>query len=742
MSAHDAITGYMAGNNSENFHVSPETIMNNATVDPSVEADNGSLTPCLPGPDQTPPTSAPSVCPEEMEGLSLQLNADPCHRTGGELQVPLLTHQKQGLAWMMEMENSDHKGGILADDMGLGKTVQALALIESHPSPSPARRATLVVVPATLIQQWEHEIERLLRSCPGRGRVYTLYGNKRRVGFSELSQYDIVLTSYGVMATELGRKQRGRRWVTSASNPSGGQTLSILGPTSHWHRVILDEAQSIQNDQSKTAIACRDIDATYRWCLTGTPLTNHLRVLYSLLKFLRVQPCPDFDVFDMVFRRTSDGRECDRDARIALRQSLEAFILRRTWLTLGDGPPLLRLPPCMTNDVYVRLSDMEQVLYIAVERSFQAQFNELQAANLLNRCTSHVHSLLRRLQQACCHPFLVPELPQIINDHCRAKAWLETNASRFSPGVIHRLRNNTSLRDCPVCFDPVENPMIFFPCGHSACYPCFTAMFPATSSPQDSWNARAAMRCPLCRVTVDPALATDYVAFARRHYAPDQGLTEAAGWYRLLGKFLLWVAGPANGRIHPTPTAFGTDSDLSTWLSSAKIDKALEIVQNVRDQGHGEKILIFSQFTALLDLIEIPLLQRGWIFRRYHRNMTPADRHDAVEAFTNEPDCSLMLVSFGAGYSGLNLTMASQVVIMDPSSDPRVEELAVSRARRVGQQRPVYIHRILASSTVDDRLIRFPADSHVESNTLDGAPGRVLPAPGGSDLAYLFQGNQ
>lgn len=106
---------------------------------------------------------------------------------GGELQVPLLVHQKQGIAWMVEMENGDHKAGILADDMGLGKTIQALALMKSRPSPSPARRATLVVVPAALILQWEHEIERLLWPHPGRYRAFTHYGNKKRVDFSHLN---------------------------------------------------------------------------------------------------------------------------------------------------------------------------------------------------------------------------------------------------------------------------------------------------------------------------------------------------------------------------------------------------------------------------------------------------------------------------------------------------------------------------------------------------------------------------
>lgn len=256
---------------------------------------------------------------------------------------------------------------------------------------------------------------------------------------------------------------------------------------------------------------------------------------------------------------------------------------------------------------------MEQVLYTAIERSSQARFSELRVDNLIHRGTSHVRSLLQSLQQTCCHPFLVPQLPQIVNDHCRAKAGLELNASRFTPEVVHRLRNSNGLLDCPVCFDPVNNPIIFFPCGHSTCNPCLAAMSPASTTPQGPWNAKDAMRCSLCRVAVDPGLATDYVTSVRSHHAPDQGSTEATGWYELLSKFLRWDARIGKGDIYSPAVTMG--SYISPWVSSFKIDKALEIIQRVQDLGNGEKIIIFSQFTAFLDLVEIPPLQHGWVSR-------------------------------------------------------------------------------------------------------------------------------
>lgn len=97
-----------------------------------------------------------------------------------------------------------------------------------------------------------------------------------------------------------------------------------------------------------------------------------------------------------------------------------------------------------------------------------------------------------------------------------------------------------------------------------------------------------------------------------------------------------------------------------------------------------------------------------------------------------------MLVSFGARYSGLNLTVASRLILMDTSWDSRVEQLAVSRVWRVGQRKAVQIYHILASNTMDNRIIKLNTQSRFEPDTLTGATGHVADVPKGSDLRYLF----
>jgi SNF2 family DNA or RNA helicase len=99
------------------------------------------------------------------------------------------------------------------------------------------------------------------------------------------------------------------------------------------------------------------------------------------------------------------------------------------------------------------------------------------------------------------------------------------------------------------------------------------------------------------------------------------------------------------------------------WVSSAKVDKCLEIL---RDTDPSTKTIIFSQFTTLLDFLEIPIRGEKWGYGRYDGCMTADARHRAVVKFTDDPNCKIMLVSLKAGNAGLNLVAASQVIILDP----------------------------------------------------------------------------
>lgn len=169
----------------------------------------------------------------------------------------------------------------------------------------------------------------------------------------------------------------------------------------------------------------------------------------------------------------------------------------------------------------------------------------------------------------------------------------------------------------------------------------------------------------------------------------------------------------------------------------------MEIVRDIVARGEPsrerKKVVIFSQFTSMLDLIEIPLARHGWAFRRYDGTMKPADRHAATVHFATNPNCLILLVSMKASNSGLNLTAASQVIILDPFWNPYVEDQAIGRVHRIGQRRPVHVHRILVSNTVEDRILDFQDRKRqliegIVDHRTHGEPSRLE----STDFAYLF----
>lgn len=176
-----------------------------------------------------------------------------------------------------------------------------------------------------------------------------------------------------------------------------------------------------------------------------------------------------------------------------------------------------------------------------------------------------------------------------------------------------------------------------------------------------------------------------------------------------------------------------------TWITSAKIEKTMELVSDIAAKDPTEKILIFSQFTSLLDLLEVPMHERKLRYQRYDGSMSMSDRADAVERFMDSPDEKIMLLSLKAGNAGLNLAKASQVILLDPFWNPYVEEQAIDRAHRMPQNREVTVHRVLVPETVEDRICEIQDRKREMIDTaLDESSGKSLTRLNVRELRFLF----
>lgn len=176
------------------------------------------------------------------------------------------------------------------------------------------------------------------------------------------------------------------------------------------------------------------------------------------------------------------------------------------------------------------------------------------------------------------------------------------------------------------------------------------------------------------------------------------------------------------------------------WLPSAKVSECCRILKEIQESG--EKTIVFSQFTFLLDLLEIPVRQLNIKYCRYDGGMSRIQRDAAAQVFQDDKSSTkVMLVSLKAGNAGLNLTAANHVIIMDPFWNPYIEMQAVDRAHRIGQRKPVQVHRLLVKETVEDRIAALQEKKReFVDAALDEGESKQLGRLSQKDLQYLFNG--
>jgi SNF2 family DNA or RNA helicase len=270
-------------------------------------------------------------------------------------------------------------GGVLADDMGLGKTVQTLAHVLAEKLDGRGDRPSLVVAPTSLMANWRMEADRFAPAL----KVLTLHGPDRRARFDAVPGHDLVLSTYALLPRD--------------------RDVLLAQP---WHAVIVDEAQNVKNPDTNAARILRQLEARQRFCLTGTPVENHLGELWALMDFLNPGLLDDRRHFARAFRVPIEKND-DAGRRQALARRVRPFLLRRTKAEVAA-----ELPPKTEIIEHIEMEAGQSAIYEAVRLTMHRKVREAVAAKGLDRSRIIILDALLKLRQVCCDPRLV-KLPSV-----------------------------------------------------------------------------------------------------------------------------------------------------------------------------------------------------------------------------------------------------------------------------------------------------------------------------------------
>lgn len=285
----------------------------------------------------------------------------------------LRPYQVQGLSWLMFIRNNRF-GGILADDMGLGKTVQTLAFLQKVKY---AKKKTdgpfLLIAPTSLLYNWLQEISLFTPDLS----VTMHAGSKRTKTSEELTKTDILLTSYGLIRNDIA-----------------------LFEQLYYDVVILDESQNIKNTTAKTTQYINKLQANTRIALTGTPIENTIRDLWSQMNFLNQGLLGSLKQFEENYAKPIE-KDDDRKKATELQHIIRPFLLRRTKEEVATD-----LPPMTEKVISCTMTEEQAKYYEEVKSEYRNNLTDMVKDKGIQKSRFSILQGLSKLRQIANHPYL------------------------------------------------------------------------------------------------------------------------------------------------------------------------------------------------------------------------------------------------------------------------------------------------------------------------------------------------
>lgn len=589
-------------------------------------------------------------------------------------------------------------GGILADMMGLGKTLSILALIvgsmeeakafsqETPPATDgdkPLRRnakTTLLVTPLSTVQNWEEQIATHIR--PKTLNYYAYHGN-RTSDIDELAKYDVVVTTYQIVASEFSGRGIGK---------NGQSPLQLT----NFFRIVLDEAHMIREQSTQQSKAICALSAQRRWAVTGTPVQNRLDDLGALIKFLRVYPFNEANGFAQFI--LAPFKNADPEILPKLRLLVDSFTLRR----LKDR---IDLPPRHDQIVRLEFSEEEAKLYDWFSKDSQNRLKLIvsdQKKSLGGKTYAHILRAIMRLRLLCAHgrELLSEDDLKIAEGFSADNAIdLESEDDDGTPALSPRqayemlmLLRETASDTCFQCTrtvkskdeDSEEDEILgcMLPCYQILCRECMPAV---QASIEQAAGLTNKFKCPSCSTLVPKSF------FELTRYGIDKAEEDRA----------IARENPRQAKI--MGRYGGPHTKVRALIEELK--KSQEESKSLPGNQQPIKSVVFSGWTANLDLIQIALEDNGITYRRLDGKMGRRQRAASLDAFRDDPSVCVILISIMAGGLGLNLTSGSKVFVMEPQFNPAAEAQAIDRVHRLGQIREVFTYRYIMGGSFEEKML-------------------------------------
>ncbi|KAH9464311.1 hypothetical protein Pst134EB_003839 [Puccinia striiformis f. sp. tritici] len=643
---------------------------------------------------------------------------------------------------------SDKKPQIKSQDQVAPQSDITPFQLGSKKKNSPGKsHATLVVCPLTLLDQWKDELER----CHKALKVFVYHSATKGGLNASTDKYDVVITTYNIVANEWGTIE-----------PKAGGVTKLVGLFKvDWYRIILDEGHNIKNRNAQASKACYNLSGSRRWVLSGTPIVNRLEDLASLLHFIRLEPWGNFSFYRSFV--TIPFSKKDPKALVVVQTIIESILLRREKKMKDlNGQPIVSLPPKQVDLAYLELNRKERMVYDMVYNNAKSEYMEyLGQGTVLSNVTA-ILAILMRLRQAVLHPLLVLKKlkisPSSTDDVKTVAKMLEeyenspygSFANSQWKDLEKKLKGNHELggveeEECVMCLDVMDS-RVYLPCMHAFCKECIMNYIENKAGEKTI--------CPTCESPFQETGIVEFVMNRSKNASNPSSVPSTPGGQSATISEDEEVSSdpPVQRSINSTPHLSSSSQKVdldyeiplenfpkssidceiplknfpqssidhndedddgigggylkrNDFISSTKLDALTDHLINARKIDPKFSAVVFSQFTGFLDLIEQVLKRDKFRFVRLDGTLSTRKRKKVLQTF-NVPNRPCILVcSLKVAGVGLNLIKANRVYLMDTWWNEAIENQAIDRVHRFGQDKPTYIVRFLVSNSIEDRML-------------------------------------